>query len=199
MAQQPCEQVVNPGLAHTLAAGLAKDTTDGTSAAAAGAAGWHRPDIGKTGTTNESESVAFIGGVDGYAAASMVYADSSHPQEICPGRPVHLGNCGHGAFGGTVAAPPYFAAFNQLLAGKPDVPVPGPDDAYRTRATGCRSSRTWSGRRARRVRRPSRRRATPPCCGRSRRRCRRARWSGESPQGNLAPGTPVTIWTSAGR
>src|SRR4029079_7641427 len=132
-----------------LAAGLAKDTTDGTSAAAASAAGWHRPDIGKTGTTNESESVAFIGGVDGYAAASMVYADSSHPQEICPGRPVHLGDCGHGAFGGTVAAPPYFAAacpaalagapapppyfaaFSRLLTGKPDVPVPGPDDAYR--------------------------------------------------------------------
>ena len=43
---------------------------------------------------------------------------------------MHLGNCGHGAFGGTVAAPPYFAAFNQLLAGKPDVPIPGPDDAY---------------------------------------------------------------------
>ena len=60
----------------------------------------------------------------------MVYADSSHPQEICPGRPVHLGNCGHGAFGGTVAAPPYFAAFNQLLAGHPDVAIPGPDPAY---------------------------------------------------------------------
>ena len=70
--QQKCEQVVAPGLAHTLAAGLSRDTTNGTSAAAARAAGWSRPDIGKTGTTNTSESVAFVGGVGGltgYSAA----------------------------------------------------------------------------------------------------------------------------------
>jgi membrane peptidoglycan carboxypeptidase len=198
VAQQPCEQVVSPGLAHTLAAGLAKDTTDGTSAAAAAAAGWHRPDIGKTGTTNESESVAFIGGVDGYAAASMVYADSSHPQEICPGRPVHLGDCGHGAFGGTVAAPPYFAAFSQLLAGRPDVAIPGPDDAYRDAGdrlpvvpyvvgqpgpAGAQAV-TAAGYPTQVRPLPS---ALPP-----------GQVVGESPQGNVAPGTPVTIWTSAG-
>jgi hypothetical protein len=28
---------------------------------------------------------------------------------------VHIGDCGHGAFGGTVAAPPYFRALNELL------------------------------------------------------------------------------------
>jgi len=199
VAQQPCEQVVNPGLAHTLAAGLAKDTTDGTSAAAAGAAGWHRPDIGKTGTTNESESVAFIGGVDGYAAASMVYADSSHPQEICPGHPVHLGDCGHGAFGGTVAAPPYFAAFNQLLAGKPDVPVPGPDDAYRGEGDrlpvvpyvvgqpGPAGAQAVAAAGYPTVVRP-----LPSSLP-------QGQVVGESPQGNLAPGTSVTIWTSAGK
>jgi membrane peptidoglycan carboxypeptidase len=199
VAQQPCEQVLNPGLAHTLAAGLSKDTTEGTSAAAAGAAAWHRPDIGKTGTTNESESVAFIGGVDGYAAASMVYADGSHPQEICPGKPVHLGNCGHGAFGGTVAAPPYFAAFNQLLAGKPDVPIAGPDDAYQDegdrlpvvpyvvgqQGTAGAQAVTAAGYRAQVQPIPS---SLP-----------KGQVVGESPQGNLAMGTPVTIWTSAGR
>jgi membrane peptidoglycan carboxypeptidase len=199
VAQQPCEQVVNPGLAHTLAAGLSKDTTNGTSAAAAGSAGWHRPDIGKTGTTNESESVAFIGGVDGYAAASMVYADSSHPQEICPGQPVHLGNCGHGAFGGTVAAPPYFAAFNQLLAGRPDVPVPGPDDAYQGEGdrlpivpyvvgqpgpAGAQAVAT-AGYQAQLVPIAS---SLP-----------KGQVIGQSPQGNLANGAPVTIWTSNGR
>ncbi len=47
-----------------------------------------------------------------------------------PGNPVHLGDCGHGAFGGTVAAPPFFATMSKLLAGTPDVPVPGPDPAY---------------------------------------------------------------------
>jgi len=79
VTRQPCEQVVAPGLADTVAAGLSKDTTTGTSAAAARAAGWTRPDIGKTGTTNQSESVAFVGGVNGYAAASMVFADGPRP------------------------------------------------------------------------------------------------------------------------
>lgn len=196
--QQPCEQVVNPGLANTLAAGLSKDTTEGTSAAAASAAGWHRPDIGKTGTTNDSESVAFIGGVDGYAAASMVYADSAHPQEVCPGRPVHLGNCGHGAFGGTVAAPPYFAAMNQLLAGHPDVPIAGPDPAYQDEGdrlpvvplvvgqagTAAAQSLTAAGYA------PSVKPIPSPLP--------KGQVIGQSPQGNLAPGAAVTVWTSAG-
>ncbi|MFJ7215621.1 transglycosylase domain-containing protein [Amycolatopsis sp. NPDC098790] len=132
VAQQACEQVIPTGVANTLEAGLSKDTTSGTSAQAAHAAGWTRPDIGKTGTTQQSESVAFVGGVDGYAVSSMVFADGSHPREICPGTPVHLGDCGHGAFGGTVAAPPYFHAMSQLLAGVPDQPIPGPDPAYLT-------------------------------------------------------------------
>jgi membrane peptidoglycan carboxypeptidase len=197
--QQPCEQVVNPGLANTLAAGLSKDTTEGTSAAAASAAGWHRPDIGKTGTTNESESVAFIGGVDGYAAASMVYADSAHPQEVCPGRPVHLGNCGHGAFGGTVAAPPYFAAMNQLLAGHPDVPVAGPDPAYQDDGdrlpivpyvvgqggTAAAQALTAAG--------------YPPSTQSIKSPLPPGQVVAQSPQGNLATGAPVTIWTSAGK
>ena len=122
-----------PGLAHTLAAGLSRDTTDGTSAAAASAAGWTRSDIGKTGTTNTSESVVFVGGVGGltgYAAASAVFADGPHPREICPGSPVHLGDCGHGAFGGTVAAPPYFATLTKLLGDTPTAAMPGPDPAY---------------------------------------------------------------------
>jgi membrane peptidoglycan carboxypeptidase len=128
--QQACERVIPEGVANTLEAGLSKDTTSGTSAEAAHAAGWTRPDIGKTGTTQQSESVAFVGGVDGYAVSSMVFADGPHPREICPGTPVHLGNCGHGAFGGTVAAPPYFHAMSRLLAGVPDQPIPPADPAY---------------------------------------------------------------------
>ncbi|WP_238588951.1 transglycosylase domain-containing protein [Pseudonocardia sp. HH130629-09] len=128
-----CEQAVAPGVAHTLAAGLGGDTVTGTSAAAARAAGWTRPTIGKTGTTNSSESVAFVGatgGIDGVAGSSMVFADGPNPSEICPGDPVHLGDCGHGAFGGTVAAPPFFAAVDPLVAGRADVPLPDPDPAY---------------------------------------------------------------------
>ncbi len=127
----PCQQVVSRGVADTLRAGLSRDTSVGTSAAAARAEGWRRPDLGKTGTTEQSESAVFVGAVDGYAAASMVFADGPQPQELCPGPPVHLGSCGNGAFGGTVAAPAYFAAMDQLLpAAQPDQPVPAPDPAY---------------------------------------------------------------------
>jgi membrane peptidoglycan carboxypeptidase len=129
---QPCQQVISPSVASTLRAGLSQDTTKGTSAKAAQAAGWSHPGIGKTGTTEQSESVAFVGGTDQKAVSSMVFADGSHPRELCPGPPVHLGSCGSGAFGGTVAAPPYFQAFNRILAGQADIPVPQPDPAYLT-------------------------------------------------------------------
>jgi membrane peptidoglycan carboxypeptidase len=112
---QACEQAVTPDVANTLMTGLSKDTTEGTSAAAARAAGWTRPGIGKTGTTQTSESVAFVGGTGNYAVSSLVFADSSDPGTICPGTPVHIGSCGNGAFGGTVAAPPYFRALNTIL------------------------------------------------------------------------------------
>ncbi len=128
---QPCEQAVPPGLAHTLMAGLSQDTVSGTTAASARAAGWTRPGIGKTGTTQQSESVAFVGGVDGYAVSSLVFADGPDPGELCPGPPVYIGDCGNGAFGGTAAAPPYFQAMSRILAGRPDQPLPGPDPAYR--------------------------------------------------------------------
>ena len=110
-----CSQAVTPEVANTLVTGLGKDTTEGTSAQAARDAGWTRPGIGKTGTTQTSESVAFVGGTSGYAVSSLVFADGSKPGELCPGTPVHIGHCGHGAFGGTVAAPPYFAALNSIL------------------------------------------------------------------------------------
>ncbi|WP_116111754.1 transglycosylase domain-containing protein [Amycolatopsis ruanii] len=128
--RQACEQAVPPGLADSLLNGLSQDTVSGTSAAAAAAAGWHHADFGKTGTTQRSESVAFVGGVDDYAVSSMVFADGPHPAEICPGPPVHLGSCGHGAFGGTVAAPPYFHAMNEILGNRPDTPIPAADPAY---------------------------------------------------------------------
>jgi membrane peptidoglycan carboxypeptidase len=127
---QPCEQVVPPGLADALMAGLSQDATIGTTAASARAAGWTRPGIGKTGTTQTSQSVAFVGGVNNVAASSLVFADGRQPGELCPGPPVHLGNCGHGAFGGTAAAPPYFRTMTTILGDQPDQPVPPADPLY---------------------------------------------------------------------
>jgi membrane peptidoglycan carboxypeptidase len=117
VTSQACEQAVSPDVANTLVEGLSKDTTEGTSAASARAANWTRPGIGKTGTTQTSESVAFVGGSGGYAVSSLVFADGSDPGTLCPGPPVHIGECGHGAFGGTAAAPPYFRALTTILGG----------------------------------------------------------------------------------
>ena len=198
--QQTCEQVITPGLAHTLAAGLSQDTVSGTSAVAAQDADWHRPDIGKTGTTNSSESVAYVGGVDGltgYAASSMVFADGPHPREICPGSPVHLGDCGHGAFGGTVAAPPYFAVMKRLLAGVPDVPVPGADPGYREPGPhpvvpytpGTPSSSAAATLQAA---------GYPPATQPVDSTQPAGNVVGQTPQGNVPPGTTVTLLVSDG-
>jgi membrane peptidoglycan carboxypeptidase len=127
---QACEQVVPPGLADSLMAGLSQDTTIGTTADSARAANWTRPGIGKTGTTQTSQSVAFVGGVNTYAVSSLVFADSRAPGTLCPGPPVHIGSCGHGAFGGTAAAPPYFRAMRTILGNQPDQPIPAPDPLY---------------------------------------------------------------------
>ncbi|MET0132093.1 MAG: transglycosylase domain-containing protein [Kibdelosporangium sp.] len=110
-----CERALAGDVAATLMTGLSQDTVSGTTATAARSAGWSRDGIGKTGTTQTNESVAFVGGTAGYAVSSLVFADGSTPGQLCPGTPVHIGSCGHGAFGGTVAAPPYFRAMKAIL------------------------------------------------------------------------------------
>src|SRR5699024_5439146 len=57
VTQKACEQVLDPGLAHTLAYGMRKDhRAGGTSEAAAEAAGWTAPVSAKTGTTEAYRS-----------------------------------------------------------------------------------------------------------------------------------------------
>jgi membrane peptidoglycan carboxypeptidase len=197
--RRPCEQVVAPGLAATLRAGLSQDTRIGTSAVAARNAHWTRPDIGKTGTTNSSESVAFVGGVDGYAASSMLFADGRHPKELCPGPPVHLGDCGHGAFGGTVAAPPYFEAMNQLLAGVPDQPESGPDPVFRDAGNHGAVVPPVVGRPSDEAEQTLAAHGYPARLTRLDSPAPAGQVVGESPAGNVAPGTPITLYASSGR
>ncbi|WP_020497234.1 transglycosylase domain-containing protein [Sciscionella marina] len=132
---KPCEQVISPDVAKALAQGMSEDTIGGTSAAAARAANWNRPDFAKTGTTNSNESVAFTAGVDNYGVASMVYSDGSNPAPLCGGKPIVAGCSGGdkgGAFGGSAAGPPYFDAFNAILGDKKVKPVPQAPDSMLT-------------------------------------------------------------------
>ncbi|MFC0546653.1 transglycosylase domain-containing protein [Kutzneria chonburiensis] len=129
----PCEQVVNKAVADTIVNGLKDDTISGTSVAAARNAHWTRPMAGKTGTTETSRSVGFLGILPNWSASSMVFADGSTPEPICGTLPVHSSpNCAgaNGAFGGTVAAPTWFNAFTQIVGNSPVLPLPNADPAY---------------------------------------------------------------------
>ncbi len=109
ITQQACEQVVEPGLADTLANALGKDTTGGgTAAGAAGSVGWNLPVSAKTGTTESHMSSAFLGFTNNLAGAVYTYGDSPTPGQICSGpvRPCYDGNL----FGGTEPARTWFDA-----------------------------------------------------------------------------------------
>lgn len=130
--EQPCERVVAPGLAKTELNGLSHDTVSpGTSVVPAQQTGWTLPLAGKTGTTQESESLAFVGLTGGYAASSIFFADGAHPEQICDstGTPHISAGCSQG-FGGPVAAPTFFKSFEKILAGEHVPPMPPPDPAY---------------------------------------------------------------------
>jgi membrane peptidoglycan carboxypeptidase len=130
--QQPCERVVPKGLADTELNGLSHDTVSpGTSVVPAQQTGWTLPLAGKTGTTQESESLAFLGLTGGYAASSIFFADGSRPEQICDstGQPRISSGCSQG-FGGPISAPTFFKAFEKILAGQPVVQIPGPNPAY---------------------------------------------------------------------
>lgn len=130
--QQPCERVVSPGLAHTELNGLSHDAVSpGTSVVPAQQTGWTLPLAGKTGTTQRSESLAFVGYSGGLAASSIFFADGSRPEQICDtsGSPHIAAGCS-GGFGGPVAAPTFFKAFEQILAGQNVPQMPAPDPGY---------------------------------------------------------------------
>ncbi len=80
ITQQACEQVVEPGLADTLANAMSKDTAGGgTASGAAGSVGWSLPVSAKTGTTESHMSSAFLGFTNQYAGAVYTYGDSPPP------------------------------------------------------------------------------------------------------------------------
>ncbi|UGT59523.1 penicillin-binding protein [Nocardia asteroides] len=128
LTQQACEQVVEPGLANTLANAMGKDDTEGTAAGSARATGWNAPASGKTGTTESHRSSGFLGFTNSLAAAVYVYGDSPTPGEICS---FPLRNCGSGdLFGGNEPARTWFNAIKPVLGQYPPPALPPLDDKY---------------------------------------------------------------------
>lgn len=130
VTEEACQQAVDPGLANTLATGLSKDDISGTSAAAARAAGWNRPMAGKTGTTQQHKSAAFMGAVPEMAGAVITFDNSNSPRPLCDGGGAPFA-CGEGnIFGGKTPARTWYGAVTPLLAGTPPTPLPPTDPRY---------------------------------------------------------------------
>ncbi|MBF6101997.1 penicillin-binding protein [Nocardia cyriacigeorgica] len=132
LTQQACEQVVEPGLANTLANAMSKDDQPGgTAFAAAANAGWTLPMAGKTGTTESHRSSAFVGFTNSLAASVYVYGDSPTPGEICS---FPLRNCGasdaNGLFGGNEPARTWYNAIKPVVGNFPPPVLPPLDDKY---------------------------------------------------------------------
>lgn len=128
--EAPCEQSVAPGLANTLVTGLSKDDQPGgTSFEAAQSAGWNRPIMGKTGTTQNNRSAGFVGATPQYAGAVLVWPDGTRPRPICDTDPPSLCSSGN-IFGGKVPAQTWFKAMGPLHDGLPVLPLPPTDPRY---------------------------------------------------------------------
>ncbi|WP_007023626.1 transglycosylase domain-containing protein [Saccharomonospora iraqiensis] len=132
--EQSCEQAVPEGLADSLAVGLSKDTAaGGTAHAAAESAGWDRPMIGKTGTTQESGSAAFIGATPQIAGAAMVFRPTRPYGGLLDGGPGNVTAVSPGSgnmFGGKTPARTWFRAVQPALEGEPAAPLPEPHPRY---------------------------------------------------------------------
>ncbi|SFP63043.1 transglycosylase domain-containing protein [Saccharomonospora viridis] len=131
---KPCEQVVPEGLANTLAVGLSKDTAPGgTAYNAASSAGWDRPMIGKTGTTQFQGSATFVGATPQLAGAAMIFRPDLPHGGLVDGGPgnVHATSYGNSnMFGGKTPARTWFRAMKPIMEGLPKKPLPEPDPHY---------------------------------------------------------------------
>ncbi|WP_330183872.1 penicillin-binding protein [Nocardia sp. NBC_01503] len=128
LTQQACEQVVDPGLANTLANALSHDVVSGTGAGAARSVGWDFPLSAKTGTTETHRSSAFLAFSNFFAGAEYIYGDSPTPGEICS---YPLRNCGSGnLYGGNEPARSWLGAMKNVLGKFPPLGLPPLDDKY---------------------------------------------------------------------
>lgn len=126
-----CEQVVEPGLARSLAVAMSHDDKGGgTSAGAAGSAGWTLPASGKTGTTEAHRSSAFLGFTNQLAGAVYAYSDGPNPSGICSSP---LRSCGDGdLYGGMEPARTWYQAVKPVATSFGPVNLPAPDPRYQS-------------------------------------------------------------------
>ncbi|MGY2067169.1 transglycosylase domain-containing protein [Blastococcus sp. SYSU DS0619] len=117
VTENTCEQVLEPGLAHTLNQMLRKDVEPGNRLQTAPRAYIPGHQIaGKTGTVNERDSVTFVGSTPEYTASVMVF------------RPQDTNDVG--SYGGGLPAGIWRAAMLPILDGQPTAEFPPADPQY---------------------------------------------------------------------
>ncbi|MBN9643770.1 transglycosylase domain-containing protein [Corynebacterium mendelii] len=130
--QEPCEQVLDRGIADTLAQGLSHDTVEGTAADSAKKMGWTTPMSAKTGTTEAHFSASFLGFNSRFAAAPYVFNDGTVLKPLCTSP---LRQCADGdLYGGMEPSRVWFSAAKQLEFAT-DGELPEGVERYETGAT----------------------------------------------------------------
>jgi membrane peptidoglycan carboxypeptidase len=132
ITEEPCAQVLEPALANTLFTGLSKDDVSGTAAGAARQVGWNRPMGGKTGTTQQHKSAAFVGILPNMAGAVITFDNSNSPKPLCDGAGAPFACRSGNIFGGKTPAQTWFRAVTPMVANTPVLPLPPTDDRYLT-------------------------------------------------------------------
>ncbi|HEY8372718.1 MAG TPA: penicillin-binding protein [Pseudonocardiaceae bacterium] len=200
ITEAPCEQVVDEGLANSLAVGLSKDHLPGGTAyhaAQTAGKGWTRPMLGKTGTTQNHQSAGFTGATPQYAGAVLTFSDGVAPQGICDTDPPRLCGSGGNIYGGKIPARTWFETMVAVHEGLPVLPLPEPDPRYVDGSSqvqvpnvvGMRENEAKAvlERAGYKVDRRSVNSEQP-----------RGVVASQSPRGVVLPGETVTIWVSTG-
>lgn len=120
-----CEQAVPADLARTLSVAMEGDLqTGGTAATAAQGVGWKWTAAGKTGTTQEYRSSAFLGFTPEMSASVVLWDSEPRPQGICkdPIRTCSTEEAlnGNGVGGGGVPAVTWMNTMKPLKDGQPN-------------------------------------------------------------------------------
>ncbi|WP_233159245.1 penicillin-binding protein [Pseudonocardia sp. MH-G8] len=131
ITEAPCEQAVEPGLANAMVNALSKDDLPGgTAARAAGEVGWNRPMSGKTGTTQQHKSAAFLGFVPQMSGAVITFDNSRAPRPLCDSGGAPFACRSGNIFGGKTPAETWFGTMQSVLANQPVLPLPPVEERY---------------------------------------------------------------------
>ncbi len=85
---------------------------------------------GKTGTTQQHKSAAFVGFVPQMSGAVITFDNSNSPRPLCDGGGAPFACRSGNIFGGKTPAQTWFGAMRPLLEGQPVIPLPAVEERF---------------------------------------------------------------------